>query len=125
MEVMSLSYDVNKPEILDYEKLFHTRRCNSSNKIKLFDLITSPDTIHRAIVFVQEKGGSPIPVFENRLNKAINNGELLPLSWHEKQFFGTVVCTVMESNGFERTGKKQKFTKGIFKTGEIYKQTTR
>ena len=83
-------------------------------------MITDPDNIHRAIVFVQESGGSPVSVFENKIQNAINSGSVTPLSWHEKQFVGTATCAAMESNGFSKTGRKQRFSRGMFKSGEIY-----
>jgi hypothetical protein len=120
MRNATLRYNVNQPEVDDYNGLFPKMPCNTPNKQAIFSLITDPDNIHRAIVFVQESGGSPVSVFESKIQNAINSGSVTTLSWHEKQFVGTATCAVMENNGFSRTGRKQRFSKGMFKSGEIY-----
>ncbi len=120
MRNATLKYNINQPDASDYNCLFPKMPCNTPNKQAIFNLITEPDNIHRAIVFVQESGRSPVLVFENKILTAINSGSVTPLSWHEKQFVGTATCVVMESNGFSRTGRKQRFSKGMFKSAEIY-----
>ena len=120
MRDATLSFKINQPEVYDYNEIFPKMPCNTPNKKAIFDLITAPENIHRAIVFVQESGSSPVYVFEKKIQNAINNSSVSPLTWHEKQFVGTATCAVMESNGFSRTGRKQRFSKGMFKSGEIY-----
>ena len=116
----TLSYIISQPDVEKYNELYPKMPCNTPNKQAIFDVITVPDNIHRAILFVQESGGSPIYIFEKKIQTAINNRSVTPLTWHEKQFVGTATCAVMESNGFYRTGRKQRFSKGMFKSGEIY-----
>lgn len=50
----------------------------------------------------------------------IDSGTLSELDWNEKQFVGTSTSVVMQSNGWNKTGRKQRFSKGIFKSAELY-----
>lgn len=120
MKIALPPIEVDQPSIDDYSEFFPKMPCNTEQKQKLFNLITKPDTIHRAIVFVEETGKSPITVIENKIQIAINKGKIGELTPHEKQFVGAVACVVMEKNKFKRTGHKQRYSKGIFSSAEIY-----
>lgn len=120
MKQAELRISVQQPEIADYEELYPRVRCNTPQKITLFNLITKPENIYSALKIVEETGNSPVTVLESKLLDSIENGGLEPLSSHEKQFVGTVMAMVMESNGWVKTNKKQRFTKGLFKSAEIY-----
>jgi hypothetical protein len=120
MKSVTVSHRVHKPEVVDYEEIFPRVLCNTPNKQSIFELITNPENIIRAITISEETGSSPIVVYESKISNAVNDGEISPLNWHEKQFVGAVTRVVMESNGWAKTGKKQRFSKGIFKSAEIY-----
>ena len=120
MKPVTISRQIHKPEIIDYERSFPRVPCNTPNKQSIFELITNPENINRAITVSEETGNSPVVVYESKITNAINDGEISPLNWHEKQFVGAVTLVVMESNGWTKTGKKQRFSKGIFKSAEIY-----
>ena len=38
----------------------------------------------------------------------------------DKQFIGAVVCSLMEANGYEKTGKKRSIPHNAFTKGEVY-----
>jgi|GEM_PF-4850814 len=120
MNEVELRMRICQPEIADYEDLYPRVRCNTPKKEAIFRIITSPDNIHRAITVADETRSSPIAVFESKIRGAIDRGELEPLTWHEKQFVGTVTAVVMEFNGWRKTSKKQRFTQGLFKSAELY-----
>lgn len=113
---------VMQPEISDHEKRYSKFLCNTPKKIFLFNLITQPESISSALIVAEETGSSPVVVFEKLISEAINSGEIEELDSHEKQFVGTVACTVMESNGWQKTNKKQRFSVGIFRSAELYVQ---
>ena len=120
MKTVTVSSKIHQPEVVDYEESYPRVLCNTQQKQSIFETITNPDNINRAIIVSEETGNSPVMVYEEKITRAINTGEISPLNWHEKQFVGTVTSVVMESNGWKKTGKKQRFSKGIFKSAEIY-----
>ncbi|MCG9712484.1 hypothetical protein L1D29_06615 [Shewanella insulae] len=111
---------VIQPEISDHEEKYSKFLCNTPKKTFLFNLITQAESISNALVVAEETGSSPIVVFETLISDAINSGEIEELDSHEKQFVGTVACTVMEANGWQKTNKKQRFSVGIFRSAELY-----
>ncbi len=120
MKSVTISYQINQPEISDYENSYSRILSNATKKQTIFDIITDPENINRALLATEETGKSPITVYEQKIANAISNGLIEKLSWHEKQFVGKVTCLVMESNSWVKTGKKQRFSKGVFKSAEIY-----
>lgn len=119
MKTVKVKRKINQPEIVDYEKSYPTFPC----ELDLFDVIVDADNISRALTVVEEMGCSPVPVFESKIHKAIKDGKLTALNRYQKQFAGRAICVVMQCNGWSTTGKKQRFSKGIFSTGEVYKPT--
>ncbi len=120
MKDVELTIRVRQPDIADYQELYPRIPCNSEQKKAIFKILTFPTNIHAALSVAEETGNSPVTVYESKLQAAIERGEIQPLSWHEKQFVGTVTAVIMEFNGFKKTSKKQRFTQGIFKSAELY-----
>ncbi|MBE3862341.1 hypothetical protein HJ170_23200 [Vibrio parahaemolyticus] len=89
-------------------------------KNRIFELLTAPEDINDALIIARRTGNSPVTVYEPILREAIESNDIQPLSNHEKQFVGTVTCTIMELNGFKKTDKKQNFSNGLFKKAELY-----
>ncbi len=117
---VKLTRIVKQPDNSDYNDLFPRVPCNTDAKQSLFDLITDPENILDVLTALKYKISAPIGLYEPIIQKAINHGTLTIPSWHEKQFSGAVVRVVMQYNGWLKTGKKQRFSKGIFSSGEIY-----
>jgi len=122
MKTIPINNEIIQPEIEDYGTEYPKMPCNTDKKQAIFDIITNPTNIQRALIIAEEIGCSPIVLYENKLKSAIDAGELTPLTWHEKQFVGAVVRVVMEFNDWERTGRKQRFTNKIFSSAERYKK---
>lgn len=120
MKEIELIIRIQQPNIADYEELYPRIPCNSEQKKAIFRILTLPKNIHAALTVAEETGSSPVTVYESKLQAAIKRGDIQPLSWHEKQFVGTVTAVVMELNGFKKTSKKQRFTQGLFKSAELY-----
>jgi hypothetical protein len=53
--------------------------------------------------------------------KAVENQDTLEWGGYLKQFIGAVVCTLMEANTYEKTGKKKSVPHHAFTKGEVYK----
>lgn len=94
--------------------------CNSDKKEIIFDIMTKPEHICEALIYVESTGSSPVAYYEKIIKSMIDDEIIFELNSNEKQFVGTSACVIMESNGWNKTGKKQRFTKGIFKSAEIY-----
>ncbi len=120
METITVRRKIVQPDILDYKNKYPRVPCNTEKKEMIFEILTNPANINKVITVVELLGVSPIVIYETILSKAIDRGIIDGISWHEKQFVGTVACVVMESNGWKKTGKKQRFTKGLFRSAEIY-----
>jgi hypothetical protein len=120
MKTIKIQKKIHQPEIEDYNSKYPKIPCNSDQKHNIFGIITDPDNILRALIITEETGSSPVGFYERKLDTAIKNGFLSELSWHEKQFVGTCICLVMEFNGWRKTGKKQRYSKGIFTSAERY-----
>ncbi len=65
-------------------------------------------------------GDSPLLIFGPILERAVEDGLLDPLDDNDKQFVGSVVCTIMLANSCRRTYRKQRFSRGLFSSGERY-----
>lgn len=118
---VTLTRRVKQPHASMYSDQFPRVPCNTPSKQVLFDLITDPDNILDVLTALKyKKNSAPIGIYEGIIQEAIDRGTLTLPSWHEKQFAGAVVRVMMECNGWKKTGKKQRFSRGIFKSGEIY-----
>lgn len=120
MREVNVTRVIVQPTVSDHEARYPRSLCNTPQKARIFEILTSPEEINDALVMVRRTGNSPVTVYEPILREAIENHELEPLSHHEKQFVGTVTCTVMESNGFRKAERKQSFANGLFKKAELY-----
>lgn len=115
-----LCITIQQPDIPDYDREYPRIPCNSERKKALFKLMTSPTLIHVALTVAEETGSSPAVVYAQRIDAEVEKGDLPPLTRHEKNFVGTVTAVVMVANGWNKTGKKQRFTHGLLKSAELY-----
>lgn len=114
--------EIEKPELEDYDKKYASTPCNTPKKLEMFELITTPEHIYKAINIVTITNSSPIRYYSAIFQKMIETGKMEPLSRPEKQIVGKIVCVVMEANGYSKADGKQKFTKGVFGSGRLYKK---
>lgn len=85
----------------------------------LFDLIMTPDSFVRAMI-ATELGLPAVAGVANNCVKVIERDSTLLLSGHVKQFIGAITCTLMEANGFRKTGTKRSIPHPGFTKGEFY-----
>jgi restriction endonuclease Mrr len=83
---------------------------------KLFDLATNSQTVLELIYFSKLTSSPAVQAVVEKLKS--NN--INSLENREKQFFGALVCDILENNGFVKSGKKSTVKGGMFSTGEVY-----
>jgi hypothetical protein len=118
----SFTLGVMIPEVADYNSQLSRMPCNTPQKHEIFALLTETEHVARALIYVEETGSSPVSYYESYLANAIENRRISELSWNERQFVGTVASVIMEANGWQKTGRKQRFSRGIFSSGELYRR---
>ncbi|HCM0830483.1 TPA: hypothetical protein ACX3DX_004554 [Vibrio parahaemolyticus] len=120
MQEVKVSRIIVQPTTSEHDARYPRSLCNTPQKNRIFELLTAPEDINDALIIARRTGNSPVTVYEPILREAIESNDIQPLSNHEKQFVGTVTCTIMELNGFKKTDKKQNFSNGLFKKAELY-----
>lgn len=85
---------------------------------ELFSLIIRPENFVRMAIASELGFAALFGVAEpcSKLAQAQSN----PLTNYTKQFIGAVVCCLMESNGYKKTGRKKSINHPDFTKGEIY-----
>lgn len=124
MKKVTINQTIHQIELPDYNKSgYHHMPCNSKNREALFSILTNPEITAIVISCVKAIGNSPIRYYDSFVKEAIAKGELAPLSKSDRQFAGAVACVIMESNGFAKTGNKDRITKKdrVFTQAEIYR----
>jgi hypothetical protein len=87
----------------------------------LFDLIMSPESFNTArIATLTFNLPAASGVAESCYQAALRESKA-NLRNFDKQFIGAVICVLMESNGFEKTGKKKAIPHSAFTKGEMYR----
>lgn len=122
MNTVHVDFSVNQPEVEDYNKSFPKMPINTPQKERIFMMVTEPRNILSALIVAEATGASPVAYYEKVIQHNIDIGRLKKLDNHEKQFVGTSTCVVMEANGWIKTGRKQRYSKGIFSAAEIYEK---
>lgn len=86
---------------------------------KLFDEIMKPDVFVSASVLADKGYPSVLAVAEQSKLIISEQGAPGAISFC-KQFIGSVICVLMEANGYKKTGKKKSVPHESFSTGECY-----
>lgn len=84
----------------------------------LFQLINTPVSFVKMSV-VSNLGLSAVYGIAEECSKLAKQ-EDKPLSNFTKQYIGAVICFLMESNGYSKSGKKKSVNHPEFSKGEIY-----
>ena len=121
MEDKTFEMIVTLPSVDDFLKKY-TRFSTfiSGEGNALFDIITKPE------VFLESKILSDYG-YPSVLAVAKKSQELIKLKNMKadnftKQFIGSVICVLMESNGYKKTGIKKSVPHDFFTTGEYYER---
>lgn len=122
MTLVSVTAEMDQPTIEEMNRAYPKMPCNSEQKEAIFNIVTEPENIHRALILVEEAGCSPLLYYAKKLQEKIENRKIAPLSHSDKQFTGAAIRLVMYYNYWDPTGVKQRFQNKLFSTGERFKK---
>ncbi len=91
----------------------------------LFDLLMTPESYIAAELATAELDRPAIAGVANRIRQAVQHipANQRPRKWGPlKQFCGAVVCTLMEANGYRKTGVKRTVGLRGFNRGQVYRR---
>jgi hypothetical protein len=122
MKSEAFSHEVNLPDVDDFLKSYsrYTTLTGGAGK-KIFDSIIQPEVFIKASVISDIGLPAVLSVANESKNIATNESDLT-LDNFTKQFIGSVVCSLMEANGYEKTGKKRRVPHESFSVGECYRK---
>lgn len=86
---------------------------------KLFNIIMRPQKFIEGSVLADHGYPSVLAVAEESRG-VIKRSALLTADSFVKQFIGAAVCSLMEANGYKKTGKKKSVPHELFSVGEHY-----
>ena len=86
----------------------------------LFDLISSADALNRARVATLDLKLPAVAGIAKTCHDAVAQQNRVAWSGFVKQFIGAVTCSLMEANGFRKTGRKRRIPHKAFTVGEVY-----
>jgi hypothetical protein len=86
----------------------------------LFDKIVTPECFIKAKVATIDLELPAVAGVAKDCYDAVENEKTIEWRGFVKQFIGAVVCSLMESNGFEKTGIKKSIPNEHFTKGEFY-----
>lgn len=86
---------------------------------QLFDELMKPDIFISASVLADNGYPSVLAVAEKSKNIISKQASTSAVNFY-KQFIGSVICVLMEANGYKKTGKKKSVPHESFSTGECY-----
>jgi hypothetical protein len=87
----------------------------------LFDAIMQKEVFIETSVLANHGYPSVLGVADI-CEEIINLSEVIEADSFTKQFIGSVVCTLMEANGYKKTGTKKSVPHTLFTSGEFYKK---
>lgn len=87
----------------------------------LFDLLTSPACYNRAMVATIDLDLPAVSGVAKICYQTVQSQTTVEWNDYLKQFIGAVICTLMEANGFEKTGIKKAIPYPAFTKGEMYR----
>lgn len=121
MKTFTVSYEVNIPS----EDIFKNKYKIYSGKTlielrRLYDFLFDPNLFVKAYVATNDLN---LPAVAGIANDVYNFAKTNNIKWENrtKQFIGAVVCTLMEENGYRKTGIKKAIPHHAFTRGEVYK----
>lgn len=97
----------------------HPQKASSSTAraLAIFDFLSKPGLILQAVLATEAFEMPPITGVALALNHEFPN-----LSIHERQTIGSILCLIMELNGYSRTGRKRSIGFKPWSKGELYRR---
>ena len=120
MRSSKYSLNVNLPDIEDFLGTYsrYTSLVNGDGK-PLFEAIMWPEVFIRAAV-ISDIGLPAVLAAAEDCRLLVGQDNELSKKPFTKQFIGSVVCSLMEANGYKKTGTKRRVSHQSFSVGECY-----
>lgn len=122
MKIQTYSQPVNLPTIDEFRDKYPQYGNYAENEARfLYDEIVCPKSFIFAMAATKMEFPAVTGVAEECYQLVQTKGTI---EWRgfTKQFIGAVVCTLMEANGYEKTGIKKSVPHQKFTKGEVYKE---
>lgn len=120
MKDQSFSLNVRVPELADFETRFpQYAPFARGNGNFIFKIVMTPLSFLRCQLATELNLPAVAGVAETSFNAA-SQQNIIQFDGFLKQFVGALVCTLMEANGFTKSGKKKSVPHHAYTKGEFY-----
>ena len=121
MHTVEYGYTVQLPSVEDFARQYRSFAALAEGSERwVFDLIVTPENFLFCAA-VTEDGSPAVRAVAAKAAKAFADRSA-SLDDRQRQFIGALVCTLMETNGYEKTGKKARVGVEPFSRGEVYRR---
>ena len=119
MTTSVFSFSASIPSLEDFGKRFPQYRPYAVGEgDTLFKLLMRPESLNSAINATKLGLPAVTGIAEVSIQEVKRIGR--KLTPFDKQFIGGVVCSLMEANGYQKTGTKRAISHKAFSKGEFY-----
>ncbi len=120
METRLLQVNVNIPSVEDVAGKYRAygRHAREEGSF-LFDLVMSPESFFRTRIATDDLDLPAVAGIAKLCAEAAEK-EGVELDGYQRQYVGALVCTLMEANGYRKTGSKKAIPHPMFTKGEVY-----
>ena len=120
MQKQSTNIEAQIPDLNDFGKRFPQYGPFAQNEGNfIFNSIMCPSSFFRAKI-VTEMNLPAVSGVAEICFQATTQQKIIPFNGFLKQYIGAIVCTLMEANGYSKTGKKKAIPHHAFTKGEFY-----
>lgn len=121
METKSITITVNTPSTDEFSEEYHQYGPFAKGDGNfLFQSIMAPESFIKAKA-ISDLGYPAVSGVAELCYIAVKGQSVIQWTPYVKQFIGAVVCSLMEANGYLKTGKKKSIPHPAFTKGEVYK----
>lgn len=122
MEVQSLNLPVRLPSLEEFAARYRPYSRFAQNEGRfLFDLLISPASFNRAQVATVDLDLPAVAGVAKISYEAVQAQTVVEWNDYVKQYIGALICTLLEANGFQKTGVKKAIPHPRFTKGEMYR----
>lgn len=122
MQTQSYSTQVNVPSVEEFAAKYRSYGPLARNEANfLFNVLVSPESFVRADV-ATALGHPAIDGAAEMAYQAVASQAVVEWSDNLKRFCGAAICSLMEANGYQKTGEKRSARHHAFSKGEFYKR---
>lgn len=123
MKTTEISFLVHLPSVDDFAERFPQYGNFARDEgMFLYEEIVTPEGYNNASVATLVFEFPAVAGVANLCYEAVLEENTIEWRGFVKQFIGAVVCSLMEANGFEKTGIKKSVRHPQFTKGEFYRQ---